>query len=322
MNNSEQIDGFKLGCGALVVLFVVSLIGFFMFTTRIPTGQACVEKRFGKLISESPKPAGLEFRIPGVESYTCYSLRKRVYEVGIVPPAERTGSNADYKDFAQDARTKEGLDIQVAYVAQYHTDPNFVIELFRTGYRDQAAIDERAVKYNLRLIVPRVLSGYTNVEIYQGDLGYISQHIFNEVAPALASQGIILDSFGLKDRNFPDNYEAAIQEKSIKNEEIAAKVLAQELADAEAERLRREANGQAAAARIIAEGNANAAIEEGRGAAEKERQILETRARVLNENPVLVTWHNIDALYNADKVYLPSNILPIVPIEVPQPQKQ
>lgn len=300
-------NGAKIFGIALVALLLFGIIGFFTFTTRISTGEACVQKRFGKLIggqSAKPVEAGLHYRNPATTTYTCYSLRKRIYEVGLVAPKDRTGSNADYKDFVQDARTKEGLDIQVAYVAQYHTDANQVGKLYRVGYRDQAAIDEKAMKYYVRLIVPQVLSRYTNQDIYQGDLNYISQNIYNELYPILLNQGVILDSFGLKDRNFPDSYEEAIQNKSIKNEQIEAKKLEQQYADAEAERQRKEAQGQADAQVINAKGQA-----------ESERVVLETRAKVLEQYPVLVTWHNIDAYYNQSKVYLPSNALPLVPIE-------
>lgn len=304
----------------IVLALIVSIIGFFVLTTRVDAGYICVQTHYGK-VTQVLHP-GLHYQNPFTSKSTCYSTRLTIYEVSLTSPKD-TESKADYPDYPIKSRTSDGIDFDAALSVQYRIDPDTIVNSYQTGFKDMDAVNEKIIKYYTRTIVPQALSNYSADTLYLQDLTTISDAVEAKVDEAVKGKGVIITSFELKRGNFADSYEKAIQSKAVVVEQTKQKILEQDLAKQEAERKRVEAEGSAAAVRITAQGNAdatytqaqadaNSSLVKAQAQADGEKAILANRAQVINENPSLITWHQIDLLQSANAIYLPDNVLPLL----------
>jgi regulator of protease activity HflC (stomatin/prohibitin superfamily) len=308
-------SGAKILGGALVAAILLSIIGFFVFTTRVSAGQGCLLVSFGKI--QEPIGPGLHFRVPGKDDKKCFSTRKQTYELVSGDP-KSSDSRADYKDWAIAGKTAEGIDFWVMLTVQYHIPVENVATIYQGVGKTDERVQEQVVKFHTRAIVPQVLNTYAADQLYIGDLTPISAQIFAELAPRFAAQGVVLDYFELKRGDFDDSYEAAIRNKAQITEQVKQKEVEQRLATEEAERVRIEregaANAAAAESRIAQEqANANTVT-----AAQAEAQAIAVVGQAYEENPSALERERIAATANANVVYLPSEgVLPILGIEDP-----
>ena len=180
-------------------------------------------------------------------------------------------------------------------------------------YNNVAKTDARLkekVKDMIRAEIPAVISTYSADEMYLGNLDTLSVEVANRIGPSLKTLGVELVYFKLKKGDFEDYYEQAIANKALQIEQAEQTELAQHTAEEEAERLRIQAEGEAAAVRIKAEGQADATVTQ----ATADAKALELRATAINDNPALLEWERIQAIRDAGAIYLPSDVLPILPV--------
>lgn len=295
--------------GGVVLL---AIILFFLFTTRISAGKACTVTHFGKPVDEAGP--GIHFRIPVRDRYNCLSSRKQTYEIVAGDP-KQSDSKANYVDWAIQGKTNEGIDFYIMATTQYHVPVENARLVWEGNARSDERVKEQIVKFHTRAILPQVLNTYSAEQLYLGDLRGISDQIGADLRTRFEANGVVLDYFELKRGDFDDSYEQAIRDKALKVEEAKRKALEQQVATAEAERLRIEAEGQKAAAIIAAEASA----EEQRIRAQGDADSTELRGKALEQNPSVLEWERIQVLRSANVVYLPSDtIIPILPLN-PEP---
>lgn len=307
----------KVAIGAVVGLVFLGIF-MAMFHVSVASNEVCVHTRFKKVIGTYGQ--GWNWTDPFSDAH-CYSRLKVTYEASMVDPNE-SDSKADYVDYAILARTKEGIDVRQPFVVQYHIDPTYVETFYRTQYRSMERIQQQVVNTHVRAVVPQIMSQYDADFLYSGNLKVVSDAMLTELKARTDHQGVIIDYFELKRGRFDEKYEAAIQSKNQVKEDTKKTELQQQQAAAEAERQRIEAEGNAQAARIAAQGDADAAVTRAEGQAQAEKVVLETRAEQISAHPELITWHQIDTIETANVIYLPSDVLPIMPLTDPNANKQ
>lgn len=321
-NSSRSYFWAKLAAVLAVAILIFGIIGYFAFSTKVSANEACIKTKNGAI--QGVLDSGRHFINPITTKTVCYTSLRQTYEVSLVDPKD-SDSQADYIDYSVKSRSKEGVNFDTAYVIQYHIDRESVLNLYQNGAKSQERVNENIVKFHSRAIVPQTLSNYSAEQLYTGSLLEISAEIFPILQERFSQQGVVLDYFELKRGDFDDTYEQAISDKAIKVEQTAQKKLEQQYASAEAERVRIEAEGQAAQKRIQAQADADAAkiaadaeayaiTTRAQAQADAETVVLEQRAAVVNANPVLVEWHRIDTIMSANVIYLPDDILPILPM--------
>lgn len=296
-----------MGAVALVALIIL----FFTFFTRVEAGVACTVTSFGKPVDEAGP--GLHFRIPIKDRYNCLTARKQVYEIVAGDP-KQSDSKANFVDWAIQGKTNEGIDFHIMATTQYHIPVENVRSVWEQNARTDERVNEQIIKFHVRAVLPQVLNTYSAEQLYLGDLRGISDLIGAELRTRFQAQGVVLDYFELKRGDFDDSYEQAIRDKALKVEEAKRKALEQQVATAEAERLRIDAEGRKAAAIIDAE----AQSEQQRIRAEGDARATELRGAALTANPSVLEWERIQALRDANVVYLPSDlVLPLLPLNTP-----
>jgi regulator of protease activity HflC (stomatin/prohibitin superfamily) len=301
-----------IAVAVLAVIFVIfSMIIFALTTTRVSAGEVCVQTRFGK-VQEVLTP-GLHYSNTFTMNETCYSKRIKIYEVSLSEDAPTT-SKADYSDFPIGARSNDAVDMSVALSVQYHVDTGAIVNSYEQGFRSMNELNEKIVKYHVRTIVPQVLSKYTAEQLYVGDLVTASNEIRTLLAEKTQAQGVYIDAFELKRPLFTPEFTDKMKQRAVNAEITKAKAAEQEIAKAEATRLKIEAEGQAKAKEAEAQGDANSTLIRANAQAEAEAIVLEKRAEQLALHPELITWHQIDTIESANVIYLPSDVLPILPM--------
>lgn len=311
VRNDEGLEVLSPGAKksiAAICLIIGAILFFAMFTTRVSAGKACTITHFGKPVAEAGP--GIHFKIPIRDKYNCLSSRKQVYEMVAGDP-KQSDSKAEYVDWAIQGKTSEGIDFWAFATVQYHVPVESIRSVWENNARTDERVKEQIVKFHTRSIIPQVLNTYSAEQLYLGDLRPISDLIGAELKSRFADQGIVLDYFELKRGDFDDAYEQAIRDKALKVEEAKRKQLDQQVATAEAERQRIEAEGNAAKARIDAQAKADAQEIEAKGDA----AATTARGAALEANPSVLEWERIQALRSANVIYVPTDqIISLLPI--------
>jgi regulator of protease activity HflC (stomatin/prohibitin superfamily) len=149
----------------------------------------------------------------------------------------------------------------------------------------------------VRSIVRSEITNYQAEAIYGTQRSLLETEINDEIAARFAQEGLILNSFLIRELNFTDEFSQAIEQKEIESQQL-------QRARTEAQRRETEALGQA-----------NAVIEQARGEAEAIRVRAAAQAdalRLISEqiaaNPMLIQYEYIQKLAdNINMALIPSN---------------
>lgn len=302
----------------LVALIVAGLIINALFVERVPYNESCAVTSFGAVQKNADGTKqwvgpGLHFMTPD-KQLVCFKTQRITMELVEGNPA-LSNSRADYVDYAIKGRTKDGIDLYSMLTMQYHVPENCAGELLPTVINDEG-VKEQIVKARLRAVVPQKLSSYDAITQYRGNITAISDDIQTQLAQELEDQCVTLDLFELKRGDFDDAYENSIRARAQEIEAAEKKKLEQNTAAEEAKRLAIET--EAAAAKRKVEADAAAYVE--RTETDAAVYDLEQRAAALRENPSLIEWEKVQALRDAGAVYLPSDVLPVMPLPAITPQ--
>lgn len=304
----DPSDAFWVKVGVSVVALIIIIVLAFNSYTKVSSGEVCLRTRGNA--ERGVMGPGYNWKVPMVEGKACFSTRLTTYEASLVGP-EDSSSEADYVDYSVKAKTNEGVNFDQPFVIHYRLNKSQAEHIFNNVAKTDGRLKEK-VKDLIRAEIPAVISTYSADELYLGNIDTISAEVAGRLAPSLETLGVELVYFKLKKGDFEDYYEQAIADKALQVEVAEKKKLEQDVAREEAERLRIEAEGQATATRIQAQGQADATVTQ----AEADAAALELRADAINDNPSLIEWERIQAIRDADAIYLPADVLPILPIGV------
>lgn len=302
------LSGWVYGLIGLSIIAILALIAWLLMTERVNANQQAVVTSNGR--ETGVAGPGLHVALPWVDYHT-FSINRKTMELVAGDPAQ-SNSKADYVDWAIKARTKDGIDLYSMLSTQWHVEPNCVGELYPRILNDEG-VKEQIVKYQLRSVVPQILANYNAIDQYQGSITDISNEIEGVLREKLNAECVNLDSFELKRGDFADSYEGAIAKRAEQRELTEQAILAQQTADAEAERVRIETEGKTAAQKLQAETDRFVAQQQ----TDAVTYDLEQRAAALSENPELIEWEQTQAIRDAGAIYLPSGVLPITNIPAP-----
>ena len=285
--------GLRLGAIAAAVVVVLFLVA--SSAVQVDATEACAVTRFGKVTGTAGP--GLHFRLPGVTRYRCFRTATTYYEV-LEDGAAAT--NADYTSGPVDGVTVDGQQLVLTFNVRYRVDAAQVGLIYADIAKTPGEINERVVKFHSRSLSRQIANTKRADELYLGNLAPISAEMRDAIAPRFTEAGLILEFFELKRPNFSEAYEQAIEARQIAQVQIEQRRQEALVAEQEAERNRNLARGDADAAVIRAEGEA---------------QSLAARGQAVRENPEILDLERIRALTTANVVYVPSDaVLPVLNI--------
>lgn len=173
--------------------------------------------RFGGVTGRVLDP-GLNFKIPFIERTKTIVTQKSIYET--TTDTKQKGSQANYKDYPVDTNTSDGQRVDVFYTIRFSADPSkaswLVSEL---GGMDQAV--EKIVKAESRIWVRTIPREYKANDLYTGSgVVEVQNKIYEVLYPKFSDNGLILDSVGIREIQFSEEYITAVERKQIEEVNI------------------------------------------------------------------------------------------------------
>ena len=180
--------------------------------------------------------------IPGLHQLRRYALRDQVYR-----PLQSVKANGEAP-----FQSVEGLSIGVDLSVRYALDPSRIASMAR-DLPDN--LNGEIVEPAVQGVIYKVFTRYTVREIFSSKRGEIQQAIESELKSKLAADGIVLRSVQMGKVDLPADYRAGMEkllaeeletEKMRYTLELKDKRVKETALEAEAEKVRREKNAEAA----------------------------------------------------------------------------
>lgn len=271
----------------LLVLGALAIVGLSFGFREVPAGFVGVVSQFGRIQAAELAP-GLHWVPPIINQVTYVDTRVRAINVE-----------------GYTAASREQQDLFMNLTLNYHVDPDRASDILQGLGTD----------FQARIVMPRFLDipksvtddyGTTQVLNARDEIRSTAEDL---LAAELEPYGFVVDGINLENFGYSAEYNAAIEQRQIAEQEVQRQqqILAQQRIQAEQ-------------AVVRAEGEASARIEEARGEAEANRLLSESL------NPILLQWQAIQRLQdNINIALVPSDgglILDVgsLPIASPEPE--
>lgn len=216
----------------LIAAFVVGIVLLFSMTASVDSGERAVKySSFSGTNLERVYGEGLQLTWPW-ERLIIYDVRSRS------------------SDEALEALSANGLTIRMDVSVRYHPDPRALPSLHTQLGPD---FYERLVQPELRSATREIVGHYTPEELYSTRRNELQDRIQQRLARVAATKHIAVEAVLIRDVVLPDQIRQAIEMKLQEEQRVQQLAFTIQRETREAERLRIEAEGQAAAQRILAE---------------------------------------------------------------------
>lgn len=235
----------------LIVSLVVVVIGFTLFTEKIPQGYVGVVYSLNGGVKQTVLNEGLRVVMPWQE-VTLYSVATEQFYLS---KNKKEGSKGD-ESF--DVQCSDGA-VNVDLTVQYSFDKNNVPDVFKR-YRGKSGeeIMNDIMRGKIKAWVTEVTKDYTTMEVYLTEKAEVNDKLTRYMQQNAEEYGIVIEEAALSRTSVPKNVEAAIRDRQAIAQEIEKQKLAlqktkiaKEQTQLEAERRIIEAKGEAEANKII-----------------------------------------------------------------------
>ena len=301
--------GLTVAAIALLVLALVSsTVGAGLVFIQ-PEERGVVISAFAPLgYREEVLTPGLSFVIPYAESVTIYKISKQTYTMSI---SSAEGQVAG--DDSISARTSDGQEIAIDASIIFNVDPTKVIEVHIVW---QDRYEQDLVRPKSRGIIRDAVAQFRVDEVISTERANMAKQIEDVLRLTLSDNGLILDSFVLRNITFSQEYGVSVEQKQIAEQQALQAKFVVESKKQEAEQARQTAQGVADAAVISATGQAEARVIE----ATAEATALRLIADVLRGNPTLLQYQYITNLApTVQTIFIPSGNQFILPLPSTNP---
>jgi regulator of protease activity HflC (stomatin/prohibitin superfamily) len=228
-------------------LALAVLILFFLAVRIISAGEVAVVTRFGKVTGRVLDP-GAHLIIPLVERTKVYNTKKIIYETST--SEKQKASEADYKDFPVDTNTEDGQQVNIFYTVRFNVDPTKAAWIAQ-NIGSETALVEKVVKTESRIWARNVPRRFSADTLYTGDGSIqVQNEIFESLKTTFEENGLVLDSVGIREIKFTDQYIGAIETKQIEAVKVETEKNKAEQAKFQKEARITQAEGQAEEQRL------------------------------------------------------------------------
>lgn len=227
--NFRKVGLLGLGLTALALIISLSII-------IVPAGNIGVVTAFGAVQNET-LPPGIHLRLPFINSAHMITTRVQPHEFQEI-----------------DAASAEYQTVKLTGVMNYHIDGAYASDLYqRVGDDFAAKILDPAFNDYIKTVVP----DYKITEIL-AKRDEIRARAKDDLQKNLAQYHIVIDDIYIANISFSDEYEKAIEQKQVAQQQVSTEqqILAQKQIQAEQIKVTAQANADASV--IAAKGQADA----------------------------------------------------------------
>jgi len=232
---------FKKPIITVVLLIIVAIIVISSIVRIVPAGSVQVVTTLGKVTGRVLSP-GLNIITPFIDNTISYNTKFLIYET---TAQEKWGqSNANYKDYPVDTNTKDGQQVNIYYTIRFKVDSKKVAMIANEIGRVDDLM-ENVVKYESRILLRNIPREFTAEQLYSMNVTEIQLKIKEKLDPVYSEKGVILDSVGIREIIFAEEYVRAIEAKQIEAVRIETEKNKAEQAKFQKEARITQAEGQA-----------------------------------------------------------------------------
>ncbi|MBW3636248.1 MAG: prohibitin family protein [Armatimonadetes bacterium] len=245
-SNRPRSDGrvFKWIIAGVALLFLLPLLWPFVL---VGAGERAVLFNRFSGTQRGQLGEGLHVVIPLVHHATLYDVKAQTYTMS----AASTESNvqAGAQNDALEALTADGLPVFLEISVRFHPDPENVWKLHREIGPDYLG---KIVRPQTRSHVRMVVAQYPVVDVYGPRRARIIEQINARLRTLLIQNYVVLDEVLLRDVAFSPQFQAAIEQKQVAQQDVSRLAFERDRADKERRRKIIEAEGQAESIRLKA----------------------------------------------------------------------
>lgn len=215
--------------GLLIAVLVLAPVAI------VPNGHRGVLLTFGRAADEALSE-GLHFRLP---------LVQRVYKMPVMIERSETESEAASSDLQR---------VHTTVVLNYHVDPKQAVQVYRNiGVIDN--VEPTIIDPAVQEAMKAVTAHYT-AEALVTKRPEVAEGIHSALTKRLQRHGIVIDEFSVTNFKFSDSFDAAIEAKTVAEQQKLKAERDLERIRVEAEQRIAQAGAEAQAAKLAAEAQA------------------------------------------------------------------
>lgn len=308
VNSMSQRHNSRPGILLAIAGVIVGAIFFLLSNSLVLVGATQVAVVFQSVGGDpatnslwpTPLGPGVHIVMPIINQPFIYSTEVRTYTMSKTP-----SEGAVSGDDSVSALTADGQQIYIDVSVLYSIDPAQA-NVVHLKYQNRFETDY--VRPTVRAAIRDILSGYNVQEVYGDKKTEITNKIRDTVSAEFTKNGLKLVDLPVRNITFSDLFIKAVEDKQVAQQQA-------EQALQEAAKARTLAQGQADAAVISAKGQSDSLIAKANGQAQATELQAAADAKALalineqiTKNPNLIEWRYIDKLaQNISLVLLPSN---------------
>ncbi len=187
----------KIIIGSIVGVIVIAMIILIASITTVPTGYVGVKTRFGQ-VQDDVIQEGFNLKAPFIESIVKIDCRTQKYEIA---------TEASSKDLQKISNLK--------VVVNYNVDKNNANNLYKEVGKDyQTVLIEPAILESIK----QGISQYTAEETIT-KRSEVADIILNLLKNKLENKGVAVTALNITDLNFSEEFDRAVEQKQIVEQE-------------------------------------------------------------------------------------------------------
>jgi prohibitin 2 len=233
----------NIGKSILIGLIVIFIL-IFMFKIYIvvdPGERAVIFNKATGNLRVTPNE-GFYFLVPLIEEPTIYDVKARTYTMSIA-----TMEGEIKGDDSLQALTADGQNVLLDISVRYHPDIDNLDKLHRRIGVDYL---NKVLRPQVRSIVRMIISEYPVLDVYSGKRMLIQSEIEKGMSDSLKKSYIICDEVLLRNVQFSADFQQAIENKQIAQQEAQRMKYVLEKQELEKQRKIIEATGEAESLRL------------------------------------------------------------------------
>lgn len=181
----------------MIVIALLLIITLFNSFKTIPTGFVGVKTQFGK-VQNDVLQEGLNFKVPYIEKIVLIDCKTKKIEV------------------QSESSTKDLQTVNVAIALNYNVEKNTANQLYREVGTDYENI---IISPAILESVKSVMAQYTAEELIT-KRAEVSAMIHEALSNKIMSRGLYITDFNITNIDFSEAYNAAIEAKAVKQQEV------------------------------------------------------------------------------------------------------
>jgi prohibitin 2 len=247
-----------------VIGLVVVMVLILLFKVSIIVGpgeRAVIANRYTGSVRVIPTE-GFHFLVPLIESVTRYDIKSRTYTMGVAP----LEGEAKTDDSLQ-APTADGQKVFLDISVRYRPDSQKLVQLHEEIGADYVI---KVLRPAVRTVARMVTLEFNVMDIYSKRRPELQSRLRTRLSELLARDYIVIDDVLLRDVQFTPEFQKALENKQLAQQETERMALVLEKQELEKKRKLIEAEAEAESIRL--------------------------RGKALTENPLLIQYEYIKLL--------------------------